>query len=144
MIDKYILLIVIGYLAGLNLVIGYANQYHANPVVFITLFTEIAAGITVAKIVYNMSKKNEKEIASTLAKVTKMVKEDYDLKTQRKYQIAQNLQMLLSVEKQATDFIARQMRVWLDEKNKAKQNKIKKDDGRKIKKGKEGLQSKSN
>jgi tetratricopeptide (TPR) repeat protein len=122
---RHILLIVIGYLIGLNLVLAYANQNHTDPVIFIALFTEIAVGITVAKIVYDMTKKNEKDIDSTLKKVTEMVKDDYDLRTQRKYQIAQNLQMLLSVEKPATDFIARQMRVWLDEKDKTKQNEIK-------------------
>ncbi|MDE1818961.1 MAG: tetratricopeptide repeat protein [Thaumarchaeota archaeon] len=124
-IDKYVLLTLIGYLIGLNLVIAYSSQYHIDQFTLIALFTEMTVGITVAKIVYNISKKNEKENASTLAKVTKMVKEDYDLKTQRKYQIVQNLQMLLSVEKQATDFIAGQMRVWLDEKDKTKQNEIK-------------------
>jgi tetratricopeptide (TPR) repeat protein len=89
------------------------------------LIIEIFVGITIAIIIDERSKQSEILTKKTLDDVTSMVKEDYDLKIQRKYQVAQNLQMSLAVKKQATDFMAEQMNLWLNETDKTKRDEIK-------------------
>jgi len=124
--DKYYLIIPTSIFVILLLTFEHVPD-EIDPWNLAILYVEVGFGVFITKVVYNRTKKSEKDVGVTLDKITNMVKDDYDLRLQRKYQIVQNLQMSLSVKKQASDFIADQMNIWLDETDESKKNEIKKE-----------------
>ena len=123
--NKYYYIIPLA-IANATLASFYFLASYVDPWNLTILYVEIGFGFLITNVVYNRTKKSEKNVEDTLKKITTMVKEDYDLKLQRKYQVAQNLQMSLAANKQASDFIADQMNSWLKETDKPKKDEIKK------------------
>ena len=79
---------------------------------WIILVISIAASLVIAVIVNHRSKLSEYEVNTTLDKITEMIKSDYDLRIERKNNVAEYLERTLQVLEKHVKITIRQMEEW--------------------------------